>query len=85
MTAESRLTRRGLLAVLSGALGMGAAVSAQAKPLQRLTLLETYVAGTRYYDAPRVRTELRPGEALASLGPFAWAVTIGKARRQQVA
>lgn len=62
MTARSQLTRRGMLAALSAT--PVAAAGAAAPPRRRLTLLETYVAGTGYYDAPRVRVDLRPGEAL---------------------
>lgn len=62
------VTRRRLLAVLSGALGMAVpAAAAAAKPVaarRPLKLLETYVAGTRYYEARRVRGGLRPAEAL---------------------
>ena len=61
------LTRRTLLAALSGAVGM-AAPGARARELaptkqgRSLVLRETYVAGTAYYDARRVR--LRPGDVL---------------------
>ena len=61
------VTRRSLLAVLSGALGMAVPAAAAAKPVparRLLKLLETYVAGTRYYEARRVRGGLRPGERL---------------------
>ena len=63
------LTRRTLLAALSGALGMGvpsarARESAPAKQGRSLVLRETYVAGTAYYEARRVGGDLRPGDAL---------------------
>ena len=61
------LTRRTLLAALSGTLGMAAPgararESAPTKQGRSLVLRETYVAGTAYYDARRVR--LRPGDVL---------------------
>ena len=69
MTTRSplALTRRTLLAALSGALGLAVPAARAREPApvrQSLTLLETYVAGTAYYEARRVRGDLRPGEAL---------------------
>lgn len=62
MPTRPRITRRGLLGVLAGALGV-AAPAAETES-RRLTLLETHVAGTAYYEAERVRGKLRPGETL---------------------
>lgn len=71
MTSRSpfALTRRMLLAALSGALGTAAAGARAAEPAptkQRssLVLRETYVAGTAHYEVHRVRGGLRPGDAL---------------------
>ncbi len=63
------LTRRTLLAALSGAVGMAAPGarargSAPTKQGWSLALRETYVAGTPYYEARRVVGGLRPGDAL---------------------
>ena len=60
-------SRRSLLGVLSGALGMAASavvVRPAAGRERPLALLDTYVAGTAYYEARRVAGDLRPGEAL---------------------
>lgn len=69
MTARSPLafTRRTLLAAMTGAVGLAgpAAGAATPAPMRRaLTLRETFVAGTAYYEARRVRGALRPGEFL---------------------
>lgn len=67
------LTRRTLLAALSGALGMAAPgtrtrepapVSAPKKQGWYPALQETYVASTAYYEVRRVDSDLRPGDAL---------------------
>ncbi len=60
-------TRRRLFGAALGAVGLAgpaAAAVGAARSRRRLTLLETYVAGTAYYEARRVRAALRPGEAL---------------------
>ena len=67
MPTRSWLTRRGMLAALSGAFGAAAPAAAMAVPTasrRRLTLLETHVAGSAYYEARRVRGGLRSGETL---------------------
>lgn len=72
MTSRSpfALTRRMLLAALSGAVGAAAASGARARepaPTKQgssLVLRETYVAGTAHYEARRIRGGLRPGDAL---------------------
>ena len=63
------LTRRTLLATLSGALGMAAPGARAREPAPTkqgwsLVLRETYVAGAPYYEARRVVGGLRPGDAL---------------------
>lgn len=57
-------SRRSLLGVLSGALGMAVAVRQAAGRERSLALLDTYVAGTAYYEARRVAGDLRPGDVL---------------------
>ena len=73
MAGRSRLTltRRTLLAALSGVLGMAAPGARAREPAPTptmqgwsLVLRETYVAGTPYYEAGRVGGDLRPGDAL---------------------
>ena len=69
MKARSPLafTRRRLFGAALGAVGLAGPTVAAAGPARarrRLTLLETYVAGTAYYEARHVRGALRPGEAL---------------------
>ena len=69
MTNQSPIvwTRRTLLAALSGALGLAGSSAGAGKPAparRPLTLLETFVAGTAYYEARRVRRGLRPGDLL---------------------
>ena len=63
------LSRRSLLAALSGALGLAVPAAAAREPSpagrdERLELQATFVAGTAYYEADRVRGSLRPGDAL---------------------
>ncbi len=61
------LTRRTLLAALSGALAATSVRAREPTPTKQgrsLVLLETYVAGTAYYEACRVCGDLRPGDAL---------------------
>ena len=65
------LTRRTLLAALSGVLGMAAPGARAREPAPTpapqgwsLVLRETYVAGTPHYEARRVGGDLRPGDAL---------------------
>lgn len=66
---KARMTRRSLLAALSGVVGLAAPAAAAraAAPAVReeeLALAATYVAGTAYYEADRVRAGLRPGDPL---------------------
>lgn len=61
------VTRRMLIASLTGVLGLAAPAVRAGEPVRThrpLTLLDTYVAGTAYYEAHGVRGELRPGDAL---------------------
>ena len=61
------VTRRTLVASLTGVFGLAAPAVRAGEPeraRRSLTLLDTYVAGTAYYEAPGVLEELRPGEAL---------------------
>lgn len=66
MPSRLRIARRGLLGALGGALGVAAPGAAAGVDggRRRLTLLDTHVAGTAYYEARRVRGNLRPGETL---------------------
>ena len=65
--STAALSRRALFAATLGAVGLAessARAGAPARVNRPLTLLETHVAGTFYYEARRVHGVLRPGEAL---------------------